>query len=142
MMSRREQIVRTVLARCALATAPTPVLRQPLVPLARESAPALVLSVSSDALQRKVNDRQERELVLRLLAYARDPLDGYAQADELLCLAHLALFAEPTLGGLALGLDEMEVDYQSEDADVDALAIPASYRITYRTLVSDITQGG
>jgi len=36
----------------------------------------------------------------------------------------------------------MEADYQTEDADVEAIAIPALYRITYRTLVSDISQGG
>ena len=39
-------------------------------------------------------------------------------------------------------LAEMEADYQAEDADVEAIAIPAIYRITYRTLVSDISQGG
>jgi hypothetical protein len=84
----------------------------------------------------------ERELVLRILAHARDPTDGYAVADDLLCRAHLALLADTTFGGLALSLAEMEVDYQMEDADVEAIAIPATYRITYRTLVSDISQGG
>ena len=43
---------------------------------------------------------------------------------------------------IALAIDEQEADYQAEDADVDAVAIPATYRITYRTLVSDISQGG
>ena len=84
----------------------------------------------------------ERELVLRVTGHARDPTDGYAVADDLLCVAHRALLADPTLGGLTLAVDEQETDYQAEDADVDAVAIPATYRITYRTLVSDISQGG
>lgn len=70
-------------------------------------------------------------LVIRLTGYARDPTDGYAVADDLLCKAHLALLADTTLGGLALSLAEMEADYQAEDADMEAIAIPAIYRITY-----------
>ena len=43
-----------------------------------------------DALRRAMgsqrsNDRMERELVVRLTSYVRDPTDGYAVADDLLC---------------------------------------------------------
>lgn len=142
MISRREQLIRAVMVVCAAAIAPARVLRQPVVAIPREQTPALVVSVTSDTPLRRANDRMERELVLRLVAYARDPTDGYAVADDLLCKAHLALLTESTLGGLALSISEQETDYQIEDADVDAVAIPATYRITYRTLVSDISQGG
>jgi hypothetical protein len=140
--SRREQIIRNVITRCQDAISPTGVLRQPTIAIPREQTPVLVVAVLSDAPVTRSNDRMERELVLRILAHARDPTDGYAVADDLLCRAHLALLADSTLGGLALSLSEMEVDYQMEDADVEAIAIPAIYRITYRTLVSDISQGG
>jgi hypothetical protein len=79
---------------------------------------------------------------LRIIGHARDPTDGYAVADDLLCRAHSALLLDATFGGLALNIAEMDADYQAEDADVEAIAIPAYYRITYRTLVSDISQGG
>ena len=100
------------------------------------------MAIVSDAPVKRSNDRMERELVVRLTSYVRDPTDGFAVADDLLCKAHLALLVDPTLGGLALSLTEMEADYQAEDADVEAIAIPAIYRITYQTLVSDISQGG
>ncbi len=140
--SRREQIIRNVITRCQAAISPTAVLRQPTIAIPREQTPVLLVAVHSDAPVTRSNDRMERELVMRILAHARDPTDGYAVADDLLCRAHLALLADSTLGGLALSLAEMEVDYQMEDADVEAIAIPAIYRITYRTLVSDISQGG
>lgn len=142
MISRREQLIRAVHAACSAALAPTAVVRQPVLALTRAQAPALVLSVMSDAPIRTSNERTERELLLRLTAYARDLRDGFAVADDLLCRAHAALFAQRGFFGLALSIQEHEVDYQSEDADVDAVAIPAVYRITYRTLSSDIAQGG
>jgi len=140
--SRREQIIRNVITRCQAAISPTAVLRQPTIAIPREQTPVLLVAVLSDAPLTRSNDRIEHELVLRILAHARDPTDGYAVADDLLCKVHLALLADTTLGGLALSLAEMEADYQTEDADVEAIAIPALYRITYRTLVSDISQGG
>ncbi len=140
--SRREQIIREVITRCQVAITPTAVLRQPTIAIPRERTPVLLVTVVSDAPVKRSNDRMERELVLRIIGHARDPADGYAVADDLLCRAHLALLADPTLDGLALAIAEQESDYQAEDADVEAIAIPAIYRITYRTLVSDITQGG
>ena len=140
--SRREQIVREVMVRCQAAVAPVIVLRQPTTAIPREQTPALVVIVESDAPVKRSNDRMERELVLRIIGHARDPTDGHGVADDLICRVHAALFVDTTLGGLALGMAEMEADYQTEDADIEAIAIPAIYRITYRTLVSDITQGG
>ncbi len=142
MISRRELLIRAVMDCCQAAVVPASVLRQPTTAIARDQTPALILAIVSDAPVKRSNDRMERELEVRLTGYARDPTDGYAVADELLCKAHLALLADNTLGGLALSLTEMEADYQADDADVEAIAIPAFYRITYRTLVSDISQGG
>ena len=142
MISRRELLIRAVMGCCQRAVTPATVLRQPTTAIARDQTPALVLAIVSDAPVKRSNDRMERELVVRLTSYSRDPTDGYTVADDLLCKAHLALLADTILGGLALSLTEMEADYQAEDADVEAIAIPATYRITYRTLVSDITQGG
>ena len=140
--SIREQIIREVLSRCQAGVLTTPVMRQPTVAIPRDQTPLLIVSVVSDARVKRSNDRMERDLVVRLIGHARDPTDGYAVADDLLCRAHLALFVDTTLAGMALGIEEMDADYQAEDADVDAIAIPAHYRITYRTLVADLTQKG
>lgn len=142
MISRREAIVREIVTRIAAAVSPIAVLRQPTLAIPREHTPAVVVTVESDAPVKRANDRMERELVARITALARDSVDGHAVADDLIGRAHAALFAEITLGGLALGIAELEADWQMDDADVEAVAMPATYRITYRTLVSDITQGG
>lgn len=142
MISRREAIVREVLARITAAIAPIAVLRQPTLAIPREKTPAVILTVESDNPAKRANDRMEREMVVHITALSRDPADGWAQADDLVCRVHAALLADQTLGGLVLAIVEGEADWQAEDADLDAVAVPATYRITYRTLVSDITQGG
>jgi hypothetical protein len=60
----------------------------------------------------------------------------------LLTAAHTALLADGTLGGLALGIREQECEWEVEDADAVAVALPARYRITYRTLANDISIQG
>jgi len=140
--SRRELIINEVTTRLQAAIAPVPVIRQPTTALERDHTPALILNVVSDTPLAQSNDRVERALVLTCIGHARDPTDGFAVADDLLCRAHRALAADVSVNGLALQLSEQETDYQSEDADAQAVAIAATYRITYRTLVSDITQGG
>jgi len=142
MQSVRERIVREVVARCAAAVAPAAVLRQPVTAIPRERTPALIVAVESDNPVKRFNDRMERELVVRLVGLARDDADGYTVADDLICRAHAALFADVTLGSIALGIQEADTDWQAEDADIEAIAIPASYRITYRTIASDISKGG
>jgi hypothetical protein len=142
MTSIRELIVRDVVARCQAAVSPATVVRQPTVALTREQTPALIVTVVSDAPVKRSNDRVERELALRLTGLARDLDDGFAVADDLICRVHQALLLDRTLGGLALDLAEMECEVQAEDADAEAIAIPAQYRITYRVLAHDISQKG
>lgn len=142
MISRREQIVREVVARCTAAVAPVAVLRQPVTAIPRERTPALIVVIESDNPVKRANDRMERDLIVRVTGFARDPVDGYAVADDLVCRAHAALMIDPALGDLALGIAEMEADWQAEDADMEAVAIPATYRITYRTFVTDLTSKG
>ena len=99
MISRRELLIRAVMDCCQAAVVPASVLRQPTTAIARDQTPALILAIVSDAPVKRSNDRMERELVVRLTGYTRDPTDGYAVADELLCKTHLALLADATLGG-------------------------------------------
>ena len=46
------------------------------------------------------------------------------------------------LGGLVLGIKEVECEWEVEDADAVAAAIPARYCITYRTLAADLATPG
>ena len=50
--------------------------------------------------------------------------------------------ADGNLGGLVLGIREQECEWEVDDADAVAVALPARYRITYRTLANDLSTPG
>ena len=71
MPSIRERILRELVTRLGTAVAPTPVLRSPTVPVAREASPALLLFPESDAITERPNALVDRLLTVRLVAIAR-----------------------------------------------------------------------
>ena len=46
---------------------------------------------------------------------------------------------DTNLGGLALGIREVESEWEVDDADAVAASTSARYQITYRTLIADIS---
>ena len=144
--SLREQILQAVMAALAPVAAAqnATLLRSPPTGVPREQSPALLVFPETDSIVKRPNDRVERHLVIRLAALARGA-DGDVPeviADCLLVAAHAALFANANFGGRALGLQELECEWEVEDADATVAAIPARYQITYRTLASDLSQQG
>ena len=146
MNSLREQILQALLDRLRpIAEAQGATLhRSPTVALTREQCPALVVFPEAETITVRANDRVTRELVVRIVALARGipPEVPETVADQLLTAAHAALLADGNLGGLALGLHEQDCEWDVEDADAVAAAIPARYRITYRTLARDLAVPG
>lgn len=144
--SIREQILQALITTLApvAATQGATLLRSPVHGVPREASPALLLFPESDTIVERPNDRVERQLIVRLVALARETGAGSpeALADQMLVAAHAALFADANLGGLALGLRELDCEWDVEDADAAAAAMPARYQITYRTLATDLTQPG
>ena len=120
------------------------VLRSPTTGITREQSPALLIFPESETVSPRINDRVERQLVLRMVAVARETAGTAPEAiaDVLLVAAHATLFASANLAGLCLGIRELECEWDVEDADAAAAAIPARYQITYRTLASDISMIG
>ena len=145
MQSIREQIIQTVVARLTLVASAqgATIRRQPTVPTDRAQLPTLLVFPDSEAV-RRVNDRTERELVIRIVALAVGTATEIPEpmADRLMTAAHAALLADVTLGGLALGMEETDTDWQQDDADMDVAALRSRYRITYRTFAHDLTQKG
>jgi hypothetical protein len=144
--SIREQILRAVVAalRPSAASLGATLHRSPTVAINREQCPALVVFPESDAITERANDRVTRELTLRITALARAiaPVAPETEADEILTAAHAALMVDVNLGGLALGIKEIECEWEVEDADAVAAAIPARYCISYRTLAADLATPG
>ena len=144
--SIREQLLQAV-TRLLLPVAAAEgavVLRSPVSGVPREQSPALLLFPESDTITQHVNDRVERQLIVRMVALARENagLAPALLADRLLVAAHAALFAQANLGGLCLGIKELDCEWDVEDADAIAAAIPARYQITYRTFATDLSLQG
>ena len=59
-----------------------------------------------------------------------------------LTLQFLAEPADVNFGGLCIGLQQLDCEWDIEDADATAAAIPTRYQVTYRTLVHDLTAQG
>ena len=144
--SIREQILLAVVAalRPSATSLGATLHRSPTVAISREQCPALVVFPESEVITERANDRVTRELTLRITALARAiaPTAPETEADQLLTAAHAALMADVNLGGLALGIKEVECEWEVEDADAVAAAIPARYCITYRTLAADLATPG
>ncbi len=144
--SIREQILQAVtgLLLPVAAAEGALLLRSPTTGVPREQSPALLVFPESDAITQRSNDRVERQLVVRVVALARETdVDTPEEiADGLLVAAHAALFTNANLGGLCLGIKELDCEWDVEDADATAALIPARYQITYRTLVHDLASQG
>ena len=110
--SIREQILQalmTTLAPVATAQGAT-LLRSPVHGVPREASPALLVFPEADTIVARPNDRVERQLIVRVVALARDARTVLPEtrADEILVAAHAALFHNANLGGLALELRELD----------------------------------
>ena len=106
-----------------------------------DASPALLLFAESDRITGYANHLVDRVLTLRLTVVARGD-DAFDQADRAMVDAHSALMPDATLGGLALLLHEVDAEWDAEDADAGAVALPARYEIRYRTHAMDLTQKG
>lgn len=146
MNSIRERILQAMTSRLSpIAQGEgAQVLRSPTTAIPRDASPALLIFPEAETIAQRANDRIERHLVVRLVALGRatDTEPAEMIADRLLVACHTALFSDPNLGGTTLGLQELDCDWDIEDADATAAAIPARYQITYRTLVHDLTAQG
>lgn len=141
MTSVRERILREIVARLTTAVTPMPVHRQSSLPVTRESSPALLLFVEGDAITAHANQLAERTLSVRLVVVARGS-DAFDVVDAAMVAAHAALLADPNLGGLAIAIREVDCEWDIDDADAGAVALPARYDIRYRTHASDLTRTG
>ncbi len=144
--SIRERLLQEIVSRLTpLAHAEgAQIKRSPTAAINRDASPALLLFPEAESIAQRANDRIERHLIVRLVAVARETEAETAEAiaDRLQVAAHAALFIDANFGGLCLGLQELDCDWDIEDADATAAAIPARYQISYRTLVHDLTVKG
>ena len=144
--SIRERLLQEIINRLSpLAQAEgAQIRRSPTTAISRDASPALLLFPEAESIAQRANDRIERHLIVRLIAMARETNGEAAEAiaDRLQVAAHAALFADVNFGGLCIGLQQLDCEWDIEDADATAAAIPTRYQVTYRTLVHDLTAQG
>lgn len=144
--SIRERLLQEIINRLSpLAQAEgVQIKRSPTTAISRDASPALLLFPEAESIAQRANDRIERHLIVRLIAMARETNGEAAEAiaDRLQVAAHAALFADVNFGGLCIGLQQLDCEWDIEDADATAAAIPTRYQVTYRTLVHDLTAQG
>ena len=144
--SIRERLLQEIVSRLSpLAHAEgAQIKRSPTTAISRDASPALLLFPEAESISQRANDRIERHLIVRLVAMARETSGEAAEviADRLQVAAHAALFADGNFGGLCIGLQQLDCEWDIEDADATAASIPTRYQVTYRTLVHDLTAQG
>ena len=144
--SIRERLLQEIINRLSpLAHAEgAQIKRSPTTAISRDASPALLLFPEAESIAQRANDRIERHLIVRLVAMARETSGETAEviADRLQVAAHAALFADVNFGGLCIGLQQLDCEWDIEDADATAASIPTRYQVTYRTLVHDLTAQG
>ena len=144
--SIRERLLQEIINRLSpLAQAEgAQIKRSPTTAISRDASPALLLFPEAESIAQRANDRIERHLIVRLITMARETSGETAEviADRLQVAAHAALFADVNFGGLCIGLQQLDCEWDIEDADATAAAIPTRYQVTYRTLVHDLTAQG
>lgn len=144
-ISIREKILQAVIAVLApvAKTMDATLFRSPVIVILRDQTPAIVVFPEEDKSDAD-NTVAKRILTIRVVALAREvgANDGEVVADQLITACHAALMAGGNLGGLCLKIRELGTEWDIEDADARAVAIPAKYAIEYRTKVNDLTLKG
>ena len=131
-----------ILAAIAATLAPTAgiasrVFRDRWEAVARNEMPCLVIEPQGEDPQIVAIPYTDSTLTLNVdILVSGSPLSTLA--DPTRVDAHARLMADRSLGGLALNLEAGPVAWSAEPGEIGILSL--TYRVTYRTLTTDLTQ--
>ena len=140
MTTKREQIldqIKSVLTSTAGVS--SRVYRSRVVPLARNESPALVIEPVSDSSQANLSlPKLDWSLNVRVAVIVRGDVPDEV-ADPIVESLHSKITADLTLGGYAIDVQPVGVDFALMDADQPAGVISCNYLVRYRTELNDLT---
>ena len=140
MTTKREQIldqIKSVLTSTAGVS--SRVYRSRVVPLARNESPALVIEPVSDSSQANLSlPKLDWSLNVRIAVIVRGDVPDEV-ADPIVESLHSKITADLTLGGYAIDIQSVGVDFALMDADQPAGVISCNYLVRYRTEMNDLT---
>ena len=140
MTTKREQIldqIKSVLTSTAGVS--SRVYRSRVVPLARNESPALGIEPVSDSSQANLSlPKLDWSLNVRVAVIVRGDVPDEV-ADPIVESLHSKITADLTLGGYAIDVQPVGVDFALMDADQPAGVISCNYLVRYRTEMNDLT---
>jgi len=140
MATKRESIMQALFAALSGTTGVgTRIYRSRVEPVARAESPALVLeAVSNVPSQNTSLPTLDHVLTVRVVVIVRANVPDQA-SDPIVESLHGKLVADLSLGGLAIDVQPGPTEFTLEQADTPVGIIYCTYRIQYRTSVSDLS---
>lgn len=139
-MTRRENILAAILAALTGTTGvSTRIYRSRVEPIARAESPAIVIEpVKDDATIQTQLATLDWSLRVRITVIVRGAIPDQI-ADPILQSLHTKIMTDPTLGGYAIDIMPLAVNFVFMEADGTAGEIQCDYRIMYRTSFTDLS---
>lgn len=140
MTTKREQILDQIKTTLAGTTGvSTRIYRSRVVPLSRGESPALVIEPVSDSSQANLSlPKLDWSLQVRVAVIVRGDVPDEV-ADPIVESLHSKITADLTLGGYAIDVQPVGVDFALMDADQPAGVISCNYLVRYRTELNDLS---
>ena len=140
MATKRESIMQALFAALAGTTGVgTRIYRSRVEPVARAESPALVLEPVNDVVEQNTClPTLDHTLTIRVVVIVRANVPDQT-ADPIVQSLHSKIVADLSLGGLAIDVQPGPTEFTLEQADTPVGVIYCTYRILYRTSVSDLS---
>jgi hypothetical protein len=140
MATKRESIMQALFAALAGTTGVgTRIYRSRVEPVARAESPALVLEPVNDVVEQNTClPTLDHTLTIRVVVIVRANVPDQT-ADPIVESLHSKIVADLSLGGLAIDVQPGPTEFTLEQADTPVGVIYCTYRILYRTSVSDLS---
>jgi hypothetical protein len=140
MTTKREQVLTAIRTALTGTTGVgTRIYRSRVEPLARQESPAIVVEpVSDSAEQNTALPTLDWSLTVRVAVIVRGEIPDQL-ADPIVEDAHGKIMADLTLGGYAIDVQPINVNFELQEADQPAGVIMMDYLVRYRTSVTDLS---
>lgn len=140
MTTKREQVLSAIRTALTGTTGVgTRIYRSRVEPLARQESPAIVVEpISDSAEQNTALPTLDWSLTVRVAVIVRGEIPDQL-ADPIVEDAHGKIMADLTLGGYAIDVQPINVNFELQEADQPAGVIMMDYLVRYRTSVTDLS---
>lgn len=139
-MTRRENILAAIRTALTGTTGvSTRIYRSRVEPMARQESPAIVVEPVSDTAEQNTSlPKLDWSLTVRVAVIVRGNIPDQL-ADPIVESLHSKIMADLTLGGYAIDVQPVAVNFEMVDADQPAGVISCDYLVRYRTAVENLT---